>query len=249
MVSLATSTHELGILLQITDDLTKMPDSPVCLDEIINRIHSLIPFEKCVLFHERALDPDAGTSIFEFASTGSGCRTRTFEGRQALKIDHYVRCLQSERVDGIQHAFFWRSAPDDRQVPGFLQQTGLQHGVAGYISSVDNKASDGVTLIQLQYSPGHFAHEHLMFVNFIVLYLHLYFGRCHAGFDSWSARHNLTGKEKEVLQWAVEGKTSTDIGKILSMSERTVKFHLGNIYAKLNVINRTQAVTLVSRAR
>lgn len=57
----------------------------------------------------------------------------------------------------------------------------------------------------------------------------------------------LTAKEREVLQRIVEGKTSREVGKQLSISERTVKFHLRNIYSKLNVINRSQAVAMAMR--
>ncbi|QCW26064.1 helix-turn-helix transcriptional regulator [Lysobacter enzymogenes] len=59
--------------------------------------------------------------------------------------------------------------------------------------------------------------------------------------------NELTEREKEVLQWIAEGRTSREVGLILSIAERTVKFHLRNIYAKLNVLNRTQAVSIANR--
>ena len=52
----------------------------------------------------------------------------------------------------------------------------------------------------------------------------------------------LTERETEILRWLMEGKTSWDIGKILSISERTVKFHVNNTLVKLNAVNRTHAV-------
>ena len=52
----------------------------------------------------------------------------------------------------------------------------------------------------------------------------------------------LSVRELEVLQWLKEGKTAWEVGMILSISERTVKFHLANIYAKLNVTNRSHAI-------
>jgi LuxR family transcriptional regulator, quorum-sensing system regulator CviR len=55
-------------------------------------------------------------------------------------------------------------------------------------------------------------------------------------------RVELTSRESEVLKWASIGKTCWEIGKILRISERTVKFHLGNTFAKLDVVNRSQAV-------
>ncbi len=52
----------------------------------------------------------------------------------------------------------------------------------------------------------------------------------------------LSHREIEVLKWAKEGKSSWEIGRILNISERTVKFHFSNIFKKLNVVNRSQAV-------
>ncbi|MBA2780316.1 hypothetical protein H1D44_15610 [Halomonas kenyensis] len=52
----------------------------------------------------------------------------------------------------------------------------------------------------------------------------------------------LTARELEVLKWSSEGKTVWEIGVILNLSEGTVKFHLNNIYRKLNVSNRAQAI-------
>lgn len=57
-----------------------------------------------------------------------------------------------------------------------------------------------------------------------------------------STRHPLTNRELQVLNWASLGKTSSEIALILSISERTVKFHLSNTYEKLGVINRQQAI-------
>lgn len=57
-----------------------------------------------------------------------------------------------------------------------------------------------------------------------------------------SQAHLLTNRETQVLEWVTKGKTSWEIAMILSISERTVKFHLSNIYQKLGVVNRQQAV-------
>lgn len=52
---------------------------------------------------------------------------------------------------------------------------------------------------------------------------------------------NLTTREKEVLRWTAEGKTSGEISTILSISERTANFHITNAIAKLNCANKTAA--------
>ncbi len=58
---------------------------------------------------------------------------------------------------------------------------------------------------------------------------------------------HLTAREHEILKWVSEGKGCWETGAILGISERTVKFHLQNIYRKLNVVNRAQAITKAMR--
>ena len=52
----------------------------------------------------------------------------------------------------------------------------------------------------------------------------------------------LTPRELECLQWAAEGKTSWEIGRLLRISERTAIFHLNNASRKLGVCSRQAAV-------
>ncbi len=52
----------------------------------------------------------------------------------------------------------------------------------------------------------------------------------------------LTERERECLLWSAEGKTTWEIAQILSISGRTVNFHLRNCTRKLNVTNRQQAI-------
>lgn len=63
----------------------------------------------------------------------------------------------------------------------------------------------------------------------------------------------LTPREAEVLLWVAQGKSNSDVGTILGMSDKTVKIHLGHIYEKLSVETRTaaalQAVEVLSRVR
>ena len=55
-------------------------------------------------------------------------------------------------------------------------------------------------------------------------------------------KKGLTARERDVLTWAARGKTSAEIGVILSLSERTINFHCDNAMRHLDVINHTQAV-------
>jgi len=57
---------------------------------------------------------------------------------------------------------------------------------------------------------------------------------------------SLSPREQEVLQELAQGLSNKEIARMLDMTDHTVKFHLKNIFSKLNVDRRTKAV---ARAR
>jgi DNA-binding NarL/FixJ family response regulator len=56
-------------------------------------------------------------------------------------------------------------------------------------------------------------------------------------------QETLSAREIEVLQLVSQGLSNKDIGRQLHISEATVKTHLVHIFGKLNVSDRTAAVT------
>ena len=59
---------------------------------------------------------------------------------------------------------------------------------------------------------------------------------------------NLTDREMEVLDLLAKGFSNQEIGKTLTIAERTVSAHVNRILRKLNVTNRTQAALLAYQA-
>jgi DNA-binding NarL/FixJ family response regulator len=57
------------------------------------------------------------------------------------------------------------------------------------------------------------------------------------------AGSDLTGRELEVLEEIVRGKSNKEIAAALRITEATVKSHINNILSKLGVSDRTQAAT------
>jgi DNA-binding NarL/FixJ family response regulator len=51
----------------------------------------------------------------------------------------------------------------------------------------------------------------------------------------------LTSREVEILQLVAAGLTNSEVARKLWVTEQTVKFHLRNVYRKLDVANRTEA--------
>lgn len=58
---------------------------------------------------------------------------------------------------------------------------------------------------------------------------------------------DITPKEVSILQLLSEGKSNKQIAKILFVTEGTIKWHLHNIYTKLNAANRSEAVALARK--
>jgi DNA-binding NarL/FixJ family response regulator len=59
----------------------------------------------------------------------------------------------------------------------------------------------------------------------------------------------LTSREKEVLKMIAEGKTYTQISEALFISRETSKTHIRNIYAKLQVNKKSEALEIASKYR
>ena len=65
--------------------------------------------------------------------------------------------------------------------------------------------------------------------------------------ELWREGRNdrLTAREMDVLACIAKGFSNQDIAQALFVSEKTVKNHLTNIFRKLNVNDRTQALIYV----
>ncbi len=58
--------------------------------------------------------------------------------------------------------------------------------------------------------------------------------------------YSFTSREKEVIELLLKGKSNNQIAQALSISTSTVEFHLRNVYGKLGVNSRTEAVLRLS---
>ena len=73
----------------------------------------------------------------------------------------------------------------------------------------------------------------------------------HTGADTDSARpgprESLSDREMEVLKLAAASMSNKEIAESLSVTVRTVKAHLSNVFAKMNVASRTEAILAAVR--
>ena len=66
--------------------------------------------------------------------------------------------------------------------------------------------------------------------------------------DQFLSQFSLTPRESQVLQFALRHLSNKEIGGILGISERTVKFHISNIFGKLQVNDRQALLAALGAA-
>lgn len=108
----------------------------------------------------------------------------------------------------------------------------------------------GASAVVLFGMPATPASRHKYFIDLLLPYLHLALQKLvpmaavRAAAAPPLLPNPLTGRELEILRSLPKGMINDEIGDALGISARTVKNHVHNIYRKLNVSNRMQAVSL-----
>ncbi len=95
------------------------------------------------------------------------------------------------------------------------------------------------------------AHGEAVFGPALARRMAAYFGdaaRLAPGAVRGEALPELTEREREVLDLLARGKSTSEIAEAVFVSEKTVRNHLSNIYGKLRVADRVQAVLRAKQA-
>lgn len=68
-----------------------------------------------------------------------------------------------------------------------------------------------------------------------------------AGSHKAQCQNVLTERQTEILKMVASGKTYKEVGKMLGLTERTVKYHMGRIIELLHMENRTQVIAYAAQ--
>lgn len=163
------------------------------------------------------------------------------EDALAVRLARYCRkhtalpCMIAANVAGDGHLLDRLHAEIVAQGLGNV----LVHGTA--------RLRGGATFFALFSMPEVPTSRQVFFFDLLLPYLHLAFQRAMTDSDappvSQDGTHSLTLRELEILTWVMKGKSNFEIGEIVHLSHLTVKNHLQNIYKKLDVHNRVQAIS------
>lgn len=229
------------------DDLLKMMDLiSKCLDtdndqsetdNIFQLLRELIPFDQAVGFMGESDGSQFGPIEKVFNHGYDSNWLTMYQKKNFEKIDPI---MQYSLLTPAK-SFEWTEAYANAQGSGhndFLDMASdfsLKNGLAILLRGRTQKGSmnTGISLHIDEEVPEHCK----TILDYIAPHLQTIFEK-----PSKKEIPSLTKKEHETLYWVKEGKSSWDIGMILGVSERTIKFHLSNIFKKLEVVNRSQAV-------
>lgn len=164
--------------------------------------------------------------------------SRRYEDMVYLDVDPTVRIGRRSNFPIVwsddlfkEEPQFWSEARSFGLNVGWAQSCFDGDGAVGLLSV--SRAHEALTLAELIAKEAQL--RYLVNIGHIALSAAL--GRGLTG-----AQGTLTSREVEVLQWTADGKTSSEIGSILSVSTNTINFHIKNAIAKLDVANKAAAV-------
>ncbi|AJK49065.1 quorum sensing LuxR family sensor regulator [Burkholderia plantarii] len=162
-----------------------------------------------------------------------------YQARNYIEIDPTVRdgaaspnMIIWPDVDTAEEPSLWRDARDFGMSVGVAQSSWAARGVFGLLTIA--RRSDRLTPAEIN--------SLTLQANWLANLSHSLMGKFLVPKLSPAASITLTRREREVLSWTSEGRTASEIGDLLNISERTVTFHVNNILAKLGATNKVQAV-------
>lgn len=176
----------------------------------------------------------------------------------SASISRYVRITRKPVVlDDAPRSRFARDHYIMRKLPASVICMSMGHSIYG---------EERLLYLENTQVPGVFAERDLHVLEFLVTRLNYLYGKEHVPPTSQFVAHRtlldnrdkqekinkrdqtelliepLTSREMEVLEALVDGLSNKEIASRLGITEATVKTHISNLYGKLQVKRRTQAI-------
>lgn len=231
--------------MRISDfiDASNRTDSPDALLALMERAIGDIGFERyayCALTsHERYKGADNRAPAVALNYPASWTDYYFEHGYQSRDpVIHYAR--------GIAHPFLWRWLEQSVKLNGAQTTVMDQAREAGLLdgAAVPIHGPYGNVCLLTCASANRHPRAGLMLSNLAVLatQFHAAYGELSHPDTDCRIVPVLSERERACLQWAAHGKSSSEIGDILHISENTVNFHLKKAFRNLDASNRIAAV-------
>jgi LuxR family transcriptional regulator len=126
---------------------------------------------------------------------------------------------------------FWEEAQSFGLQFGWAQSCRDVHGIAGMLTMA--RSGEPLLVDELR--------DKGLIMSWLAQFAHVGMSRIISNKLLPETDISFTKREIRVLQWTADGKTSSDISKILGITERTVNYHINNVIKKLGTTNKVAA--------
>lgn len=229
---------EIYDLLECVD--LNISDKQLTIDALLNWAKHYITFSSVTIY---TIKTRPHTSIdFNYDSGVPKQWIEEYINNDYAMDDPIVKYALS--VGGV---FSWNKAlsrfdtPRGRNVIEHARTHGLHRGYS-YTMPASNKQDDNVELLSIANvsSKSSVASKYIVATLGATIFYIMKNADEHSNHNS---KPHLNNSELQALDWSAKGKSIWEISQITNTSERTVKYHLINAYRKLQVSNKTQAVS------
>jgi len=229
--------NKLIKILDVVDTCIKAKSDPDDVAKILEKVSLILPYERLCLAIDNKSDFTLTSDKQVFESNVSDSWANIYGQQEYWRVDHVLAAITKSNS-----AITWQTATDisndvNNEFKHMYQEYMGKNGL-----SIQVNGMEGVTILSMAMPESNIGAEELEVLEYIAPHIHEVFNRSGEMKRQKLRAPKLTKREIQVLHWAKEGKSTWDISAILSIAERTVKFHFANIFIKLDVINRSQAV-------
>ncbi|AGF77635.1 HTH domain-containing DNA-binding protein [Desulfocapsa sulfexigens DSM 10523] len=234
----ALSNKELTTLLEIISDCITC-DSIETFFTIISKVENLLQYGHIVFLSSQKDFPSSLPSIQEINVSYPIEWTNIYRTQNYTAVDPIIS-------SGETGLLFWKDiydrTPPDQDFYSQAQSFGLTNGFSHIISTPKIFGLMSVAGNELVDSSRS---------RTIINYLAPHFHQLVQHLIKKQARESMpkiTPREREVLIWAMEGKSNWEISVILGISQESIKGHISKILNKLDASNRAHAVAIAMQA-
>ncbi|MGM9515085.1 autoinducer binding domain-containing protein [Roseateles sp. DB2] len=193
-------------------------------------------FDHC-LYQAHIYPPMTRPTVIQIGSSPEGWLT-AYAAQHFAVSDPWIRHAQSNSSPWLwdssrqqEPGAFWREALHHGLRHGCTLPMRTEHGIIGAMTFA--RSREAVSLEEFsEKSAGLHAFCQDLHAGLLKRRLPQLFHRP----DS-----QLSERERTILQWTADGKTSSEIALIMGLTKRTINFHVAKATAKLNSTNKTQA--------
>jgi DNA-binding CsgD family transcriptional regulator len=220
------------LISDFAETLQRVPDVEAATD-VLRAAAESVGAEQFAYFH-------IGGGGYQFQTSYDPAWATRYEEQQYVDIDPVALTGRASVLPFRWNDLRRRYGRNKRHAKVFREgdDFGLRHGLSFPVHGPGGSFALA-SLVSRHSDITDFGLDHQMELQALTLFYHAALERLKPGPRPVS----LTPREKEVLLWALRGKSAWDTSEICGISEHTVVFHIENAKRKLAVRSKIEAVT------